>query len=702
MAVFGTEARVRRGEDYPELSSDDLFDRIINLKFVRWDTSEFVIRSDYEPVFQKDGSIQFAVCRPKPRIKVSYKQVSEDTAIRVEIEVAGLFIDKTQGDPLTVQNEAFQDSLDPTKGNPVTNIVVQLGYRGQFPDWTDPLIHRDPHLYYALYNPYVKRGEEAKSGMELLVTVLNTDTEGAPPDQITRFNGIIGTAETGLLWSHTEEDLIKTTADFEPDKNGKPYLYQELYQWITRRFIRPDILHRVVTKYDAEGRIVPGEQRVYIYDLAGYRKKLQPPDIPPWKPGELAAAQPSEAAPWKVEAAAQQALASAAGIGAPVPGAAAPEEQPGAEWEELALVDGILSEDDAELFGLPCRLSARLLSFAMTEKPAYGAVHADSGTLLPRQIVLTDDPRNTIASQINAFQDAYGCLRYFVMPDGGYYFYHEDEQKEDLFMNTRIQGLLAANNGGVRRAYVLPAVYDIAYGGTRTIRCPFFHLIAPMTVLFFSARYYTGSLVGFYYRPEKKDAKYLVLQASIEFATDGEENTMTLMCVDYPDDKPPFLEDGKPVFELSDGDKKALAPGRPAREAAWETINLVVTPYARMKRRKIAEQTLERWLDIIHHCLLLPLGYPSGLLWRMYWKDYLDKSRAWVYKRALSDLKEWNPAYFTAGRLAEPSPENREWEVLTRGAEDGPVLAVPVLKPEEAVVYRWPWMPSYEGEGREL
>jgi hypothetical protein len=73
-----------------------------------------------------------------------------------------------------------------------------------------------------------------------------------------------------------------------------------------------------------------------------------------------------------------------------------------------------------------------------------------------------------------------------------------------------------------------------------------------------------------------------------------------------------------------------------------------------------------------------------------------------VYKRALSDLKEWNPDYFTDDRLAEPSPENSAWEVLTRNAEGGPVLAVPVIKPEEVVVYRYPWLPVYEGEGRDL
>jgi hypothetical protein len=685
MPVFGTDVKVRNREAYPELSPDDLFDRIINLKFIRWDTSSFVVRSDYEPRFQKDGTIQFALCQPKPHIKISYKQVSEDTAIKVDIEVASLFIDKSQGDPWIVQNSDFKDPLDPTKGNPVTNIIVQLGYRGQFPDWTDPLINRDPDLYYELYNHYIKRGEETKSGMEMHVTVLDTYTEGNPPDQITRFHGIIGAAHTGLLWSHTAEDLIKTTDDFDPEQNGKPYLYHELFQWITRRFIRPDIPHRVVTKCDKEGRVIKGEQKVYIYDLAGYRKNLTPPDIPPWGLKEL------------LNTGADKMWGPLS-----VPGPAAPEEKPGKKWEPLTLVDGILSEDDAPLFGLPFLMSARLLAEPMPQKPAYGAVHEDSGDLLTRQTVLTDNPQNTVVAQVNALREVYSFIRYFVMPDGSYYFYHVDEQKEDLFMNTRLTGLYAANGGGPRRGIVLPAIYDIAYGGTRTIRCPFFCLIAPMTVVFFAARYYIGSLVGFYYHPEKKDAKYLVLQASVEFSTDGDENSMTLMCVDYPEDKPPFLKDGVPVFELTEEDKQELKPEAPARKIVWEAIKHITTPGERLTSEAYAVHGVSRWIDLINRYLLMPLGYPSGIRWRLvYWKDYLDKNRAWVYKRALEDLKAWNPDYFTDERLAEPNPENREWKTLTRKADGGPVLAVPVIHPGEAVIYRYPWMPSYEGEGRE-
>jgi hypothetical protein len=109
---------------------------------------------------------------------------------------------------------------------------------------------------------------------------------------------------------------------------------------------------------------------------------------------------------------------------------------------------------------------------------------------------------------------------------------------------------------------------------------------------------------------------------------------------------------------------------------------------------------MNRWLDIVKKCLLLPLGYPDGLWWRGLWEDYQDKNAAWVYKRAIEDLAAWNPDLFTEDRLRTPSSENTEWQARTRDAEGGPVTAVPLIVPGEAVVFRYPWRPSYTGEGR--
>ena len=372
-----------------------------------------------------------------------------------------------------MQDAAFKDPTDPGQGNPITNIAVQLGYRGQFPDWTTQPLNQHPDLYYELYNHYIPHGRESKSGMQILVTVLDAYPKGNPPDQILYFHGIIGAVETGLRWTHSEAELIKTVKDFDPEQNGRPFLWQELYQWITRRFIRPDILHRTITTYEkkAEGGKKTEKiavQRVYVYGLADLRKNLKPPPLESWQIDRLTGA-----------------AATRAAVTVDTPAAGLEEPKPDTGWGELTLVNGILSDEDAALFGLPCRLSARLLQEAMPEKPSFGEVYEDSGELLPHEVVMSDIPQNTLTAQINALCDVYRYLRYYVLPDGSYYFYHADEQKEDLFMNTRIAALMAAQNGGASHSVILPAVYDIEYGGTQTIRCPFYTLIAPMTVVVF-------------------------------------------------------------------------------------------------------------------------------------------------------------------------------------------------------------------------
>jgi hypothetical protein len=293
----------------------------------------------------------------------------------------------------------------------------------------------------------------------------------------------------------------------------------------------------------------------------------------------------------------------------------------------------------------------------------------------------------------------YGFLRYYAMPDGSYYFYHEDEDAEDVFMNTRIQGLQSAQGGGPSRAVLLPAVYDIARAGTRTIRCPFYYLIAPMTIVFFMSRYYIGSRVGFYYYPDSADDKYLVLQAAIEFDTDGDANMMTLMCVDYPRDKPPYLVDGKPEWSLTEADERnlKLMEVGTAANLNWKEETLVVVLQTRGPDSKIRTQTDSRWLNIVEQRLFAPLGpFPDGKRWKELWADYIDKGKPWFYKRAIEDLKAWNQDYFTDSRLREPSSENLEWSRKTKDAPGGPITAVPIIYAGEKVVYRDPWMPEYK------
>ena len=82
-----------------------LIDRIINVKFIRnvvdadgnivvgGKTEEFIIRSDYEVIYTNGGSgYYFRKCYVKPSIKIKYKQVTENTAIELMLEVHNLHV----------------------------------------------------------------------------------------------------------------------------------------------------------------------------------------------------------------------------------------------------------------------------------------------------------------------------------------------------------------------------------------------------------------------------------------------------------------------------------------------------------------------------------------------------------------------------------------------------------------------------------
>jgi hypothetical protein len=470
---------IKRGQRTVSLTSDDLFDRIINLKFTRWDNSSFVVRSDYEPVFQKDGSVRFIRCKQKPSIRVSYNQVAQDVAIEVDIEVTNLFIDKSRGDPYSAAGAG--DVFAEGKGNPIETITVQMGYLAQFPDWTERQSKQDIDAYYELYNDYIPHGGEAKSGMRMVVTVLDTYTKGNPPDQVTYFHGIIGNIETGLAWTHDAEELDKNYGN--PGEGEAPWLWNEFYQWITRRFIRASVLHKTTTEWETYTvteddkevklrRIKKGGQKVKIYGYNDY-----------------------EVTEGRTEAGLK--IARVVNFGA-LDGAPANFE-PDTEWHELTLAaDGLLADWDAAMFGVQCMLSAKLQEIAEPKTGKYG-LPAAAGATLPHTSILSDSPQNSLGSQIAAMCVCYPYLRYYAMPDGNYYFYHADETKEAMFKNIEMNGMSGEDGYGIHpKAMLLPAVYDIAYGGTRTIRCPFFYLIAPMTIVFFMSKYYIGSMVGFY------------------------------------------------------------------------------------------------------------------------------------------------------------------------------------------------------------
>ena len=105
-----------------------LFDKVINLKLIRRSGDSFCIRSDYEVAYTRGGQPYFIPIRQKPHIHVQYKQVANETVTDVSVRITNLFI----------VNEDVGNDIFAQTGDPIVRMEIQMGYRGQFPDWTQP------------------------------------------------------------------------------------------------------------------------------------------------------------------------------------------------------------------------------------------------------------------------------------------------------------------------------------------------------------------------------------------------------------------------------------------------------------------------------------------------------------------------------------------------------------------------------------
>jgi len=230
---------VKEGKHSIEITADDLFDKIINLKFIRKSGKSFSVRSDYEPVFHKDGTVSFKRCVQKPDIKIEYKQVAEQVAIEVDIRITNLFVG--DGDKESLEN------MNTVSGDPVQWVNVQMGYRAQFPDWTDLTHKSDISRFYDLDDNSITSATGIMKGSQIVVQILTAYQESYPPDRVTYFKGIVGSMEAGLRWNHTEADLVKGYKDPEVPRDLSE-MEEVLFQFITRRFIRSSVLHIAETE----------------------------------------------------------------------------------------------------------------------------------------------------------------------------------------------------------------------------------------------------------------------------------------------------------------------------------------------------------------------------------------------------------------------------------------------------------------------
>jgi len=462
---------VKEGKASLEITADDIFDKIINLKFTRKHERSFTIRSDYEPVFHKNGAVSFQRCVQKPDIKVEYKQVAGSTAIEVDIRITNLFIE-----------DGGKESMDTVTGNPVQWCTIQMGYRAQFPDWTKAKSEDDIKKFYALDNgPGIKRYNQIQ------VQILTGYAESYPPDKVTYFKGIVGSMETGLRWEQSIDELKRGYGDPEMPKDFSE-IESTLFQLVTRRFVRSGVRHIAVTKRNFTNReaiddIVDDivnkrfEQRIRIHRDECINTELA---------------------------------------------ANANDED---EYIDLPFLEnGLMSVENANHFGVICAASETLRRIGGHNILGHELTPEEARAIGEIEFIPFNEMYNTLGGQLAALRQHYAFLRWYMTMEGNFYFYHEDDTDADLLTDPYVKQLRAENT------LPLPAVYDMTLSGTRTIRCPFISFLSPMMTVRFQSRYAISSLAG-YFHPSSTD-KFIVITANVSFATVQEDNLMELMCVD--------------------------------------------------------------------------------------------------------------------------------------------------------------------------
>jgi hypothetical protein len=626
-----TSPLIKTGKASIEGSSRDLFDRIINVQFIRASKRSFTVRSDYEPVFYKDNTMGFKKCTQKPDIKVAYKQVAKTTGIEVEIELRNIRLEGADSVGQRWENYSEETDADGlisvAGGDPVETCIIQMGYRAQFPDWTDENHRNNLDRYYDLNNNALAApgsGGEAKRPQQLVVNILAGYPTSYPPDRTMYFKGIVGSFDTGLRWEHTADDLAAGFGD-AGFPEGLSEIEAYLFQYVTRRFVRSGIVHQQRT----------AKQPVEVDGKKAYRYTQS---VAVYEDGK---------------------------------------------WNAVALGEhGLMSVADAKQYGVECRCSFRLRSVAANALYGYGLTEKQAAVLRPIPPTPFDDLQETVVTQLDALQQHFPFLRWYVLNDGNYFFYHERETDEELWNDAFVKERQ-------EHAVILPAVYDITPVGIRTIRCPFIAWVHPTDTVLFRSRFSKGTFTGYFY-PVKTKA-FLVFAASAAFATVEDVNEMYLSCTDIAEKDAPAVDPATgAVIPRPSGtadETPELAKLQQARYLQWteKTLDVVL-------HKTGATNTDSRWANIVEKELqpsFRPENWPEG--------------QVFTEALALGALKDWNPEYFDPdGKYMKRSDATygRSIENDASGIGGRTGIEVPWLKAgEDKIVVRYPFQAEYpDGE----
>lgn len=481
-------------------------------------------------------------------------------------------------------------SILSNREDPVVKMHVYMGYINQFYNWGNADLNEDGVLA-SFYN----MGRESQlSDNYLSIDILDSYTKSLPPDQTTVFNGVVGSVEYGLKRKNVSYlgDGVYGSIDF-PD--GFTQIEKVFFELITSRFVSSKYNSRVVSDAD--------ETRLEIYDYDYYKGKTTLEE--------------------------QEKLSIQD------------------RWVEVQLENGIMSKEDALIFGITCSVSRSLREWS--EK----YMHSND----------TFEYMLDCISQIYVIKSNIHDLRWFVQIDGSLMFYMNKDSIDEV-----VTGSLGEKVREMNRV-ILPAIYNLTYHGIRKINTPFFKFLQPLQTVGFSSRYFISNISGFFTKQDEGLAWFTILYSKIVFATVQDHNTVQLVCADSPFSGEAVEEE---VEETEETEKQNI------RNSNWVRTLIKISKWTGFGDK----EAIGSWSQVaIHYMLSMKAEEEKD------WKPTMIE--------ALTDLVSWN---------SELNSQNTEkYGITNEGTKAYPEVKPPLatLMPGDEVLVKIPYRreSSYIGDG---
>ena len=532
-----------RNKDSLQLQAGDLFDRVINLKFLTSEqvtakeggngvekyADEFVLRSDYELVDTKfvenvaNGTVSYSQdkkiscirkCRLKPSVKVQYKQVAGNTQIELDIFIQNFFMLDSEGKTLM--------SFSNAKGR-LASVEIQMGYFGQFSDFFKGNENGVPTLEQ--YFDFTVKPEGVQT---ITCNVMYCQTDKLPPDSTMHIHGFVGSCYTQPVTdkmvtddnqtSSIELSTVDTSNVYMYEKEGSTYRFKSfahyLYNNVTRRFLRSKIPATSIKEVKnlrikfKDGGVCLDDGSSLKYGVIVFLSKGVVGD------GKS-----------EVFLGKQQMYDS---NGKPLKGKKSSEFTKELSGDTpMKALNSFSSFQSGLLRVQPLDNGCYLMFLNEEMKHAEKLSEMDWYAFDPRlgkNGVDLDGDGEVKASELGLVKCTYDeILRYVNDSLGG--------KAKNMNFFDYINSL-KAKNIKVKNISRLPAVYNIAYDKALcTITCPFFYFLTPFQKFYFASRYAVSSMIAYYLDQENKEMEFTMIWQSVSFATVENINDVQISCV---------------------------------------------------------------------------------------------------------------------------------------------------------------------------